>query len=163
MDSPKAKHPSCSGRWPLSADLHDTVYCGVITVFFSRFILPSYHLSSGLALKGLSSPVSQIECLANQFFELSPHFYEFRKQPLRGVLKKRGSEICSKFTREQSCQSVISIKLQTNFIEIALRHGCSPVNLLHIFRTSFSRNTSGWLLLDFELLVLIFQIKHFIP
>ena len=138
-------------------------YNGKVTVFFSRFILPSYHLSSGLALKGLSSPVSQIECLANQFFELSPHFYEFRKQPLRGVLKKRGSEICSKFTREQSCQSVISIKLQTNFIEIALRHGCSPVNLLHIFRTSFSRNTSGWLLLDFELLVLIFQIKHFIP
>ena len=31
-------------------------------------------------------------------------------------------------------------------IEIALRHGCSPVNLLHIFRTSFPRNTSGWLL-----------------
>ena len=26
-------------------------------------------------------------------------------------------------------------------------HGCSPVNLLHIFRTPFSRNTSGWLLL----------------
>ena len=24
-----------------------------------------------------------------------------------------------------------------NFIEIALRHGCSPVNLLHIFRTPF--------------------------
>ena len=32
-------------------------------------------------------------------------------------------------------------------IEIALQHGCSPVNLLHIFRTPFSRNTSGWLLL----------------
>ena len=26
-----------------------------------------------------------------------------------------------------------------NFIEIALRHGCSPVNLLHIFRTPFSK------------------------
>ena len=25
--------------------------------------------------------------------------------------------------------------LQSNFIEIILRHGCSPVNLLHIFRT----------------------------
>ena len=33
-----------------------------------------------------------------------------------------------------------------NFIEIALRHGCSPVNLLHIFRTPFPKNTSGWLL-----------------
>ena len=30
-----------------------------------------------------------------------------------------------------------SPKLFCNFIEIALRHGCSPVNLLHIFRTLF--------------------------
>ena len=29
------------------------------------------------------------------------------------------------------------IKLQSNFIEITLRHGCSPVNLLHIFKTPF--------------------------
>ena len=34
-----------------------------------------------------------------------------------------------------------------NFVEIALRHGCSPVNLLDIFRTPFPKNTSGWLLL----------------
>ena len=34
-----------------------------------------------------------------------------------------------------------------NFIEIALRRGCSPVNLLHIFRTPFPKNTSKWLLL----------------
>ena len=26
-------------------------------------------------------------------------------------------------------------------------HGCSPVNLLHIFRTPFLNNTSGWMLL----------------
>ena len=30
-----------------------------------------------------------------------------------------------------------------DFIEIALRHGCSPVNLLHIFRTAFLKNTSA--------------------
>ena len=30
-----------------------------------------------------------------------------------------------------------------------LRHGCSPVNLLHIFRTPFPRNTCGWLLLQY--------------
>ena len=40
----------------------------------------------------------------------------------KGVLK-----ICSKFTGEHPCQGVISIKLQSNFIEIALRYGCSPV------------------------------------
>ena len=61
----------------------------------------------------------------------------------KGVLK-----ICSKLTGEHPCRSVISIKLQSNFIEMALWHGCSPVNLLHIFRTPFSRNTSRLLLLS---------------
>ena len=60
----------------------------------------------------------------------------------KGVLK-----ICSKFTGQHPCQSAISIKLQNNFIEIALRHGCSVVNLLHILRTSFPKNSSGWLFL----------------
>ena len=31
-----------------------------------------------------------------------------------------------------------------NFIEITLRYGYSPVNLLHIFRTHFPKNPSGW-------------------
>ena len=61
----------------------------------------------------------------------------------KGVLK-----IYSKFTKEHPCRSVISIQLQSNFIEIALWHGCSLVNLLHIFRTSSPRNASGWLLLN---------------
>ena len=62
-------------------------------------------------------------------------------------LGKGALEICSKVTGEHSCQSAISIKLQSNFIEIALWHGCSPVNLLHIFRVPFPKNTSGRLLL----------------
>ena len=44
-------------------------------------------------------------------------------------------------------RSANSIKLQNNFIYITLRHGCSPVNLLHIFRTAFLKNTSEGLLL----------------
>ena len=61
-------------------------------------------------------------------------------------------KICSKFTGEHPCRSAILRKLQSNFIEsnfieIALRHGCFPVNLLHIFKTPFLKNTSGWLLL----------------
>ena len=60
----------------------------------------------------------------------------------KGVLK-----ICSKFTREHPCRSTISIKFQSNFIEITLRHRCSPVTLLHIFRTPFLNNAFGWLLL----------------
>ena len=37
-----------------------------------------------------------------------------------------------------------------NFIEIVLRYGCSPVNLLHIFRIPFLKNTSERLLLKVE-------------
>ena len=61
----------------------------------------------------------------------------------KGVLK-----ICSKFTGEHPCRSAISVNLQSNFIEIALRHGCSAVNLQHIFRKPFLKNTSGRLLLN---------------
>ena len=51
----------------------------------------------------------------------------------RGVLK-----ICSRFTGERPCRRLISIKLLCSFIEITLQHGCSPVNLQHIFRTPFT-------------------------
>ena len=44
------------------------------------------------------------------------------KEPSRGVLRKR------------------CLVLLCKFIEIALRHGCSPVHLLHIFRTTLPRN-----------------------
>ena len=59
----------------------------------------------------------------------------------KGVLK-----ICSKCTEEYLCRSAISVKLLCNFTEIELSHGCSPVNLNHIFRTPFLKNTSGRLL-----------------
>ena len=63
----------------------------------------------------------------------------------KGVLK-----LCSKFTGEYPCWSAISLNLLCNFIEIVLRYGCSPVNLLHIFRIPFLKNTSERLLLKVE-------------
>ena len=39
-------------------------------------------------------------------------------------------------------------KVTSDFIEIALRHGCSPVYLLHIYRAPFPKNISGGLLLN---------------
>ena len=76
--------------------------------------------------------------------------WKYRSSPPGVVLGKGVLKICNKFTREHPCRSVISIKLQSSFIEITLRHGCSPVNLLHIFRTHFYKNTSGGLLLGME-------------
>ena len=49
------------------------------------------------------------------------------KLPSRGV-GRDVLKICSKFTGEHPCRSGISIKSLCNFIEIALWHGCSPVN-----------------------------------
>ena len=77
----------------------------------------------------------------------------------KGVLK-----ICSKSTEEPPCRSVISIKLLCNFVEIALWHAWySPVDLLHIFRTHFSKNTSGWLLLYLQIFVFSPNAKNYRP
>ena len=51
-------------------------------------------------------------------------------------------KLCSKFTGEHPCRSAISVKIFCKFFEIALRHGRSPVNLLHIFRPPLN----GWFL-----------------
>ena len=52
-------------------------------------------------------------------------------RPSRGRFFRKGVlKICSKFTGEHPCPSAISITLQSNFIEIALWHGCSPATLL---------------------------------
>ena len=74
----------------------------------------------------------------------------FRSSHLEVFLRKGVLKICSKFTEEHPCQIVVSIKLQSNFVEITLRHEYSSVNLPHIFRTPFPKNTSGWLLLDVQ-------------
>ena len=81
------------------------------------------------------------------FKHLKSPFTRFRSSRPEVFLRKGVLEICSKFTGEHPCQSVILIKLLCNFIEITVRHGCFPVNLLQIFRTSFLKNTRGWLVL----------------
>ena len=54
------------------------------------------------------------------------------------------------------------VALQSNFIEIILRHGCSHVNLLHIFRTSFPKNTSGRVLMSLCLFVIGRNVSFFV-
>ena len=67
----------------------------------------------------------------------------FRSSRPEVFLRKGVLKIYSKFTGEHPYRSAISIKLLCNFIEIALRYGCSPVSLLHIFRKPFSRKPLG--------------------
>ena len=45
--------------------------------------------------------------------------------------------LCSEFVGERPRWSVISIKLHGSFIEVTLRRGCSPVDLLRIFWSAF--------------------------
>ena len=87
-----------------------------------------------------------------------------RKSLPEVFLRKSVLKICSKSTEEQPCRSVISIKLLCNFVEIALWHAWySPVDLLHIFRTHFSKNTSGWLLLYLQIFVFSPNTKNYRP
>ena len=71
----------------------------------------------------------------------------FRSSSLVVFLGKGVLIICSKFRGENPYRNVVSIKLQSNFIEITLRHGSYPVNLVHFIRTTFPKNTSGGLFL----------------
>ena len=65
-------------------------------------------------------------------------------------------KIWNQFTGERPWLSVISIKLQSNFFEITLRHGCSHVDLLRIFRPPLYKYTCGGLLLIILFIVLSF-------
>ena len=90
--------------------------------------------------------------------------YFFQKQPPRSVFRRRCSE-----NMQQIYRTIPIPKWLCNFIEIVLRHGCSPVNLLHIFRRTFLKNTFGRLLLFFVRFfsqktdISMWQIHYFSP
>ena len=69
-----------------------------------------------------------------------------QKQPRRSVLRKRCSKVMQQIYRRAPMPKRSFNEVASNFIEIALRHGCSPINLLHISGKPFPKNTSGVLL-----------------
>ena len=89
-----------------------------------------------------SSTVSNLN-LKQNLISNSKKLSDIQMQPSRGALRKRCSQNIQKIYK----RTPIS-KLLFNFIEITLRHGCSPLNLLYIFRTPLCKKTSGVLLLD---------------
>ena len=74
------------------------------------------------------------------------NLFQCRSSPPKVFLLKDVLKVCSKFIGEHPCRSVISLRLYS-FIGIRFRHGCSPLNLLHIFRTPLYKNPSEVLLL----------------
>ena len=99
----------------------------------------------------------RVECIMNEVYKyfngLSPdhHFQtkikynprNIQKQQSRGVLRKR----CSK-NMQQIYRRTPMPKCDFNN---AFWHGCSPVNLLHIFRKPSLRKTSEGLLLNIHI------------
>ena len=87
-----------------------------------------------------------------------PSWYNLYRSSRPGVFLVKGVlKICSKFLGEHPCRNVISVKLLCSFIEMKLRRGCSPLNLLHNFRTPFPMNATGWLFL----LVITFRTRNY--
>ena len=105
-----------------------------------KFLSLRYYKDNTLQLfKQLRADVSVFYCEAKSKGKITR---------LEVFLGKHDLKICSKFTGKHPYRNTISVKLLCNFIGIRLRHGCSPVNLLHIFRIPLLRNTSGGLLLE---------------
>ena len=69
------------------------------------------------------------------------------QKPPRVVLRKWCSENMQQVYRKTLMSKCNFNHLQSSFIEIAFHDGCSPVNVLQIFKTTFFKRTSGRLLL----------------
>ena len=83
--------------------------------------------------------IAKITCIViwNYFIKYRQTLTLLRSSPSEVFLGKCVLKICSKFIGEHPYRSLVSIKLQSNFIEIKLWYGCFLVNLLLVFRTSF--------------------------
>ena len=115
----------------------DMVYLNrTITQIFSKAVFHKFYL--------VHSWIPCLKCLICHNYFTKPLLKHCERALRRSYSGKGVLKICSNFTGEHQCQSEISIKLPRNFIEITLRDGCSPVNLLHIFRTLFSKNEHLW-------------------
>ena len=118
---------------------------GCIMLSLIESFTPSFGISSFFTIFGKEVKVSvlansKVSVLLDLFLLwILPSQREkvLKKHPSRSVLRKRCSE-----------------NLQSNFIEITLRHGCSPVNLLYISKTPFPKSTS-------DRLILVLQFNYF--
>ena len=118
-----------------------TILFQIEIVFYRKILKIKFSISSIQQIDKylyITKPVHCMKAISCLSCSISVHRGIYRSSQPQVFLGKSVLKKCSKFTGEHPCRRGISIKLQSNFIEIALRHGCSPINMLHIFRTPFS-------------------------
>ena len=129
----------------LFQNIYYLIYKSLLSINFLR-----HHTKNLNGLNGNTYSIDLTERLIGYFrtnvgskiqFNTLRSFFKwvYRSSHPEVFLRKGVLKICSKFTGEHPCQSVISIKLYSNVIEITLQHDCSPVNLLHISEYLFLR------------------------
>ena len=94
----------------------------------------------------------------NYYFKLIWIFEYKRVQSFGGALFEGGSG--NLFMLEPPRWSTTSIKLLGYFVVVALRHGCSPVDLVVLFGARFNDSTSGGLLFHTRYLLYIYIYIH---
>ena len=116
------------------------IYCPHITNFFFKMYYSQFY-SAGIDSCLLISSFIDLWCVLMS--HSCGNMLDLQKQLPRGVPKERCSE-----------------NMQQIYKRTPIQHGCSLVNLLHIFRTPFLRNTSWWLLPDLCLFMLHLVQRH---
>ena len=116
----------------------------------SSLIIPYYSLII-LTLGIFSKRACWDPFFSMTIFSKTAHFWSSHPEVFlgKGVLK-----ICSKFTGNTHAE--VWFVFFYDFIEITLWHGCSSVNLLHIFSTPSPKKTFGWVILSFLLIFRLF-------
>ena len=122
------------------------VYAGVPQVIYIKDLADDLY-SNGKRFVDHTSFFSVVHNVIASTRKLNNDLEKTRSSRAEVFLRKGVLKMCCRFTGKRPYRSGILIKLQSNFIGITLRHGSSLVYLLHIFRTTFTENTSGWLLL----------------
>ena len=89
-----------------------------------------------------------------QFINLFPwNCFHIQKQAYIGVLREKGFWKYA-VNLQENTQAKVWFQTITTLLKSHFSIRCSPVNLLHIFRTPFPKNTSGGLLLNVLIQVL---------
>ena len=94
----------------------------------------------------------------NYYFKLIWIFEYKRVQSFGGALFEGG--FGNLFMLEPPRWSTTSIKLLGYFVVVALRHGCSPVDLVVLFGARFNDSTSVGLLLQTRYLLYIYVCMY---